>query len=50
MEQIIYYIAVISIIAFAAAISGGTVRDVLLSKPVFWLVDPIYKKKHPQKV
>lgn len=30
------------IIAFATAVGGGTVRDVLIGKPVFWLVDPIY--------
>lgn len=30
------------IIAFATAIGGGTVRDVLIGKSVFWLVDPIY--------
>ena len=30
------------IIAFATAVGGGTVRDVLLGKPVFWLVDPAY--------
>ena len=65
MEQVIYYIAVIGvtafaisgalnamnkrfdpfgvfIIAFATAVGGGTIRDVLIGKPVFWLVDPIY--------
>ncbi len=30
------------IIAFATAVGGGTIRDVLIGKPVFWLVDPIY--------
>lgn len=30
------------IIAFATAVGGGTVRDVLIGKPVFWLIDPIY--------
>ena len=30
------------IIGFATAVGGGTVRDVLLGQPVFWLVDPIY--------
>lgn len=30
------------IIAFATAVGGGTVRDVLLGRPVFWLVDPAY--------
>lgn len=30
------------IIAFATAVGGGTVRDVLIGKSVFWLVDPIY--------
>ncbi len=30
------------IIAFATAVGGGTVRDVLIGHPVFWLVDPIY--------
>ena len=30
------------IIAFATAVGGGTVRDVLIGRPVFWLVDPIY--------
>lgn len=30
------------IIAFATAVGGGTVRDVLIGKSVFWLVDPLY--------
>jgi uncharacterized membrane protein YeiH len=30
------------IIGFATAVGGGTVRDVLLSQPVFWLVNPVY--------
>ncbi len=30
------------IIAFATAVGGGTVRDVLIGRPVFWLVDPTY--------
>lgn len=30
------------IIAFATAVGGGTVRDVLLGNSVFWLIDPIY--------
>lgn len=25
-----------------AAIGGGTVRDVLIRLPVFWIVDPLY--------
>ena len=30
------------IIAFATAVGGGTIRDVLIGRPVFWLVDPAY--------
>jgi uncharacterized membrane protein YeiH len=30
------------IIAFATAVGGGTMRDVLIGKPVFWLVEPVY--------
>jgi uncharacterized membrane protein YeiH len=32
-----------SVIAFAAAIGGGTLRDLLLGRlPVFWVVEPMY--------
>ncbi len=65
MDEILYYVAVVGviafaisgalnamskrfdpfgvfIIAFATAVGGGTARDILIGKPVFWLVDPIY--------
>ncbi|MEC5396716.1 trimeric intracellular cation channel family protein [Uliginosibacterium sp. H1] len=32
----------VSIIAAVTAIGGGTLRDILLARPVFWLRDPIY--------
>ena len=32
----------IIIIAFATAVGGGTIRDLLIGKPIFWLVEPIY--------
>ncbi|ASP40852.1 hypothetical protein CHH28_06765 [Bacterioplanes sanyensis] len=32
----------ILIIAFCAALGGGTLRDVLLDRPVFWIVDHYY--------
>lgn len=30
------------VIATVAAIGGGTVRDVLLDRPVFWILQPVY--------
>ena len=30
------------IIAFATAVGGGTIRDLLINRPIFWLVEPIY--------
>ena len=30
------------VIAFAAALGGGSVRDILLDRPVFWVVDQSY--------
>lgn len=32
----------ISVVALATALGGGTVRDVLLARPVFWIADPAY--------
>ena len=32
----------VAVIAGVTAIGGGTVRDLLLSRPVFWIADPIY--------
>ena len=32
----------IIVIGFATAVGGGTIRDLLISKPIFWLVEPIY--------
>lgn len=32
----------IIIIGFATAVGGGTIRDLLIGKPIFWLVEPIY--------
>lgn len=29
-------------VAFCAALGGGTLRDLLLERPVFWLVEPSY--------
>jgi uncharacterized membrane protein YeiH len=32
-----------SVIAFAAALGGGTLRDILLGRlPVFWVLEPVY--------
>lgn len=30
------------VIAMVTAIGGGTIRDVLLNRPVFWINDPVY--------
>ncbi len=30
------------IIGFATAVGGGTIRDLLIGKPIFWLVEPMY--------
>lgn len=32
----------VMIIAFCAALGGGTLRDVILDRPVFWIGDPSY--------
>jgi len=32
----------VAMVGMATALGGGTVRDVLLQRPVFWLDDPIY--------
>ncbi len=32
----------IIIIGFATAVGGGTIRDLLIGKPIFWLVEPTY--------
>ena len=30
------------IICFMVSCGGGTIRDVLLDKPVFWIMNPLY--------
>src|SRR5690606_30958808 len=30
------------VVALAAALGGGSLRDVLLDRPVFWIADPAY--------
>lgn len=32
----------VAVIAGVTAIGGGTVRDLLLGRPVFWIADPVY--------
>ena len=32
----------VTIVALATALGGGTIRDVLLNRPVFWIADPFY--------
>jgi uncharacterized membrane protein YeiH len=32
----------VAVIAFATSVGGGTIRDVLLDRPIFWIRDPMY--------
>ncbi|HTE40100.1 MAG TPA: trimeric intracellular cation channel family protein [Steroidobacteraceae bacterium] len=32
----------VTVIAFVTAVGGGTIRDVLLDQPIFWIKDPTY--------
>jgi uncharacterized membrane protein YeiH len=32
----------VTVVALATALGGGTARDLLLSRPIFWVVDPSY--------
>lgn len=32
----------VCVVALATALGGGTVRDLLLARPVFWIADPLY--------